>query len=60
MKFFKKPKILPCECEACGAIFQPKTRHIYPSNYTSLVYVRCPICKNQCIVRFEKGVKNET
>lgn len=56
MKILKKPKIMPCTCKACGTVFKPKARHLLPCNlYSDLVYVRCPVCKNQNIVHFEEG-----
>lgn len=56
MKIIKKPKILPCTCKACGTVFKPKARHLLPHvHFPDLVCVRCPVCKNQNIVHFEKG-----
>lgn len=55
MKIIKHPKILPCECKVCGAVFQPKWRNLKLSSRFAKEYVDCPICKASNYVKFEKG-----
>lgn len=50
MKVFKKGVILPCECENCHTVFQPKWRKIYHSRY-----VKCPMCNSSNTAKFAKN-----
>jgi predicted Zn-ribbon and HTH transcriptional regulator len=60
MKIFKKPKILPCECRICGAVFQPKWVNVkYDMGDLRKDTVYCPFCKSKNIVKFEKGADND-
>ncbi len=56
MKILKRPKILPCECKICHAVFQPKWRNLHES-VCSLAKdtVNCPMCKAYNDVTFERG-----
>ena len=55
MKIFKKPKILPCECRVCGAVFQPKWRDLKYSSRFVKENVYCPMCKATNCIIFEDG-----
>jgi hypothetical protein len=60
MKILKKPKILPCECRTCGAVFQPTQRNIRMSSWSlARDEVKCPFCKKTNFVKFEKGADND-
>ena len=54
MKILKKAKILPCECEKCGSIFQPNWKDVRHGDFTY-----CPMCGVPTSVSYEKGVDNE-
>jgi hypothetical protein len=55
MKIIKKPKILPCECAVCGAVFQPKKKDIDTRGSVLVCAVAvCPFCKSLVSVNFEK------
>lgn len=60
MKILKRPKILPCECKICGAIFQPKWRNLEKSSRLIKESVYCPLCKTKNFVKFEKGATDES
>lgn len=55
MTVLKKPKILPCECKICGAVFHPKWRNLTMSSRLAKEEVHCPMCKAINYVQFEKG-----
>lgn len=55
MKVLKKAKILPCECQYCHSVFQPKWRNIQMSSRFVKEQVCCPICKGGNYVKFEKS-----
>lgn len=60
MKILKYPKILPCECKVCHAVFQPKWRNLYKSSWRNAKErVDCPMCKAGNDVSFEKGATDE-
>ena len=49
MKIIRKAKILPCECERCNTIFQPRKRNL---NEHGSVF--CPFCGWVNGVRFAR------
>ena len=58
MKILTKPKILPCSCMNCGVTFQPTYKHLFPSHLVSKgAIVKCPFCKENVLVLFEKDGK---
>lgn len=59
MKILKRPKILPCECRVCCAVFQPKWKNLRLSSRLAKEEVYCPICKASNYVKFEKGETDE-
>ena len=56
MKVLKKAKILPCECEYCHSVFQPKWKDVkmLGSRFVKEVVV-CPMCKGHNYANFEKS-----
>ena len=55
MKILNKPQILPCNCMHCGVTFQPTYKHLLPSRLVGKgSLVKCPFCKENVIVLFEK------
>ena len=56
MKVLKKAKILPCECQYCHSVFQPKWKDVVKGGARLIKeVVCCPMCKGKNYVNFEKS-----
>lgn len=52
MKVLKKAKIVPCKCQYCHSVFQPKWRNLGKSSRFVKEEVQCPVCKGTNYVKF--------
>lgn len=54
MKIIKKAAILPCECQYCHSVFQPRWKDLVKSERLVKEDVLCPLCGGRNYVSLEE------